>query len=51
MERFRGNLVLDGGEAYEEDNWDTLTINGTTLQVRQLGVIVCISGNCVLGKG
>ncbi|KAK8384889.1 hypothetical protein O3P69_014454 [Scylla paramamosain] len=34
LERFRGNLVTDGGEAYEEDSWDTLTINGTTLQVQ-----------------
>ena len=35
VQRFRGNLVMDGGEAYEEDSWDTLMINGTTLQVRQ----------------
>ncbi|MPC12250.1 Molybdenum cofactor sulfurase [Portunus trituberculatus] len=34
VKRFRGNLVTDGGEAYEEDSWDTLTINGTTLQVQ-----------------
>lgn len=34
VERFRGNLVTDGGEAYEEDSWSTLTINGTALKVQ-----------------
>ncbi len=31
LEQFRGNLVIDAGNAFEEDNWNTITIghNGT----------------------
>lgn len=34
VSRFRGNLVVDGGQPFEEDSWATMTIAGTTFQVQ-----------------
>lgn len=33
MERFRPNIVIDGNQAWAEDNWKTLTINGINLSM------------------
>ncbi|KAG0729488.1 Molybdenum cofactor sulfurase [Chionoecetes opilio] len=47
VERFRGNLVVDGGEAYEEDSWDALTINGATLKAgcRRCQMVCVVPGS------
>lgn len=42
MNRFRPNLIFDGGDAYEEDQWRTFRIGNSTL----VGVKPC--GRCVL---
>ncbi|KAK4303906.1 hypothetical protein Pmani_024112 [Petrolisthes manimaculis] len=46
VKRFRPNLVVEGGEAYEEDSWPTLNINTTTLQIQskcRRCQMVCVS--------
>ena len=33
MKRFRGNFILDGGGAYEEDTWKSLIIDSVHFEV------------------
>ena len=32
-ERFRPNLLITGGEAFEEDTWASISLNGAKLEV------------------
>lgn len=50
--RFRGNLIVSGGEAFEEDSWKSIEIGDNKFQVRTkiswLRMELWIRQNCLV---
>lgn len=43
VDRFRGNLVIDGGTAFEEESWKGVKIGALVFQVsHQIMKVICL---------